>query len=242
MGRAAFLASLALLMSATAGVPAADLQKTDRTLRKEPPYKSRPSYCLLLFGPDAAVGVWVVLDGDDVYIDRNADGDLTNDGPPVSARLAQVGEFKPFEVTDKASGSRYRVQGLSVHQRAERDLPVLSVRVEVAGKYEQYSSATLAGDRDKAPLSHFGGPLRLVVGRGTPRALVAGPAPTDLFVLIGTIDEAAGCWVVVRSEAPVRDRRRGIPADLHPVAEVEYLPDRPGATSVRERYALAERC
>src|SRR5438067_566227 len=41
---------------------AADLAKIDRTIVKEPAYKSAPKYCLLVFGPEAATRVWLVLD------------------------------------------------------------------------------------------------------------------------------------------------------------------------------------
>src|SRR5262245_65117335 len=48
-----------------------DLAKIDRTLRKEPIYRSkRPQYCLLVFGTEAKTRVWVVLDGDVLYLDR----------------------------------------------------------------------------------------------------------------------------------------------------------------------------
>ena len=44
---------------------------------KEPTYKTSPRYCQLAFGPSAATHVWIVIDGDTVFIDTNGDGDLT---------------------------------------------------------------------------------------------------------------------------------------------------------------------
>ena len=35
----------------------ADLTKIDRTIAKEPAYKSKPKYCLLVFGPEAKTRV-----------------------------------------------------------------------------------------------------------------------------------------------------------------------------------------
>jgi hypothetical protein len=66
---------------------AADSTKIDRSIGREPVYKSTPKYCLLVFGAKAQDRVWLVLDGDTLYVDRNANGDLTDDGEPV--RLAK---------------------------------------------------------------------------------------------------------------------------------------------------------
>src|SRR6516225_7235618 len=69
-----------LLACALLAVPAsaADLAKIDRKLVKEPAYGSKPMYCLLVFGPEANTRAWLVLDGELLYIDRHADGDLTH--------------------------------------------------------------------------------------------------------------------------------------------------------------------
>ena len=75
----------ALLLLALWGLPAAaaDLSKVDRTIAREPAYRSRPKYCLLVFGPEARKRVWLVLDGDVLYVDRNGNGDLTEKGKRV---------------------------------------------------------------------------------------------------------------------------------------------------------------
>ena len=66
---------------------AVDLATIDRSLRKEPAYESKqPQYCLLVFGTEAKTRVWVVLDGDVLYLDRNGNGDLTDPGERIAAR------------------------------------------------------------------------------------------------------------------------------------------------------------
>jgi hypothetical protein len=67
---------------------AADLRKIDRTIKKEPVYKGEPKYCLLVFGPEAKTRIWLVLDGDVLYVDRNGDGDLTEKGERVDEKQA----------------------------------------------------------------------------------------------------------------------------------------------------------
>ena len=61
------------------------LSGVDRTLTKEPTYRSSPRYCLLVFGPEAKTRVWLVQDGDILYVDRNGNGDLTDPAKKVLA-------------------------------------------------------------------------------------------------------------------------------------------------------------
>ena len=52
-----------LLASGTAGTGrGADLTKIDRTINKEPAYRGKPKYCLLVFGTEAKFRVWLVRD------------------------------------------------------------------------------------------------------------------------------------------------------------------------------------
>src|SRR3989442_14684598 len=87
------LAWLALSPGAFAG----ELSRVDRTLSREPPYRSKPRYCLLVFGPEAKTRVWLVQDGDTLYVDRNGNGDLTEEGERVTA--------KKGDSTDAAEGA-----------------------------------------------------------------------------------------------------------------------------------------
>src|SRR5439155_8913144 len=86
---------------------AVDLAKIDRTILKEPAYKSKSvKYCLLVFGPEAKTRVWLVLDGDTLYVDRNGNGDLTEEGERVAAksdRFRREGDMT-FEVGDLRDG------------------------------------------------------------------------------------------------------------------------------------------
>src|SRR5437764_562133 len=69
---------------------AVELATVDRSVHKEPVYQSKkPRYCLLVFGPQAQTRVWMVLDGDTLYLDRNGDGDLTEPGERVVSQQAR---------------------------------------------------------------------------------------------------------------------------------------------------------
>src|ERR1700758_1437391 len=84
-----------------------DLLKIERKIVKEPVYRARPKYCLLVFGPEAKTRVWLVQDGDTLYVDRNGNGDLTEDGERVVAKKGDstniaegVFDFEAGEIRD----------------------------------------------------------------------------------------------------------------------------------------------
>jgi hypothetical protein len=79
------LAAMAWLVLMAPASAAVDLGRIDRSVGKEPTYTSKqPQYCLLVFGPEATVRVWAVLDGDLLYLDRNGNSNLTDPGDRVS--------------------------------------------------------------------------------------------------------------------------------------------------------------
>jgi hypothetical protein len=175
--------ALALLALASAPVAAVDLKKIDRTIAKEPAYKSNPKYCLLVFGPEAKMRVWLVLDGDTLYADRNGNGDLTEEGErflPTQEYLARRGRrvwrvgdvatlggkviYKELSVADLvASEDRFQGRGLGV-----------SVKVPLGSTWSFQSAGSLvhptegqtlrfAERPEDAPVIHFGGPLRIML-------------------------------------------------------------------------------
>jgi RNA polymerase sigma factor (sigma-70 family) len=72
-----------------------DLAQIDRTIAREPTYQSTPQYGLLVFGPQAATRVWLVVDGDTLYIDRKGNGDLTDPENRVVSSAFVRGVWNP---------------------------------------------------------------------------------------------------------------------------------------------------
>lgn len=81
--------SLALRAPAEeSGFVTVDYEKLDRRILKEPAYTAKPLYALTLLDPAGKVRVWMVVDKsvkdlpyyDVLYFDRNANGDLTEEG------------------------------------------------------------------------------------------------------------------------------------------------------------------
>ena len=112
---------LAAATGAAADLP--DLGKLDRTILKEPAYTSKqPRYGLLVFGARAEKRVWLVLDKtkpdaahyDVLYLDRNADGDLTGSDERLVAKTEEGSAlFTLPEFKDPATGAihaEFRVQ------------------------------------------------------------------------------------------------------------------------------------
>jgi len=100
-----------VLLATAAALPAADLAKVPRTIAKEPAYATKsPQYLLLVFGPDAGDRVWVVLDGDTLYVDRNGNGDLTDPGEAVARKKRAASDSdddgRGFEVGELTAGGR----------------------------------------------------------------------------------------------------------------------------------------
>jgi hypothetical protein len=81
-------ALIALLLSSGEMALAAEFAEIERNIDREPEYESStPKYCLLAFGMEAERIAWFVLDGDQIFIDRNCNRDLTDDGMPLQIRL-----------------------------------------------------------------------------------------------------------------------------------------------------------
>jgi hypothetical protein len=231
-----FLCLVALALGAVP-VGAADLSKIDRTIAKEPAYKNKPLYGLLVFGPEARARAWVVLDGDVLYVDQKGDGDLTAPG----VRFPNRGQgLKPFVVADQNGKDRYRVTSVGLIDLEKEAEWMLIVNVEIIGTYAQYCGVMLKGSVREAPIAHFDGPLKVGLSERNgvvTDKLLTGDKPGELTALIGTIDPAHGCWVVVRNSSA-----KDFPANLPPVAEVEFPPAVPGGQPVRRRYELKDRC
>src|SRR5438132_12056299 len=72
------IALLLAMLGLSVAPVSAEPPRIDRTIRNEAVYQTKtPKYGLLVFGPEAKDRVWLVLDGDTLYVDRTGNGDLT---------------------------------------------------------------------------------------------------------------------------------------------------------------------
>jgi hypothetical protein len=230
-----------VVLSWPALAPAADLSQMDRTIKKEPTYQATPKYCLLVFGPAATTKVWLVLDGDALYVDRNGTGDLTEPGERVTPTafrnvVISVPQNPPpmerdFDIGDivQADG-KSRHTNLKVNHQRRGEQHGFAVSTLVNGNYEQKATIPFADKPGQAPIVWFNGPLTMrYYGEAPP--LVRGQTMTRSFA-VGT--QGLGTFAVIRYDP--------IPANVFPVAEFEFPSQNPEVPPLRARVALDHRC
>jgi hypothetical protein len=231
-----------VLCSVVGGFAAADEPPAKGSpIAKEPAYKTKnPRYGRLVFGPEAKQSVWLVIDGEDLYADRNGNGDFTEDGKRVSRKPAfQGGGFEVGEL--RVGDAKTTYSNLIVYwdrqppDAAKKEF-VVEVLVDVNKQYCQYanfkSSATSPKD---APVLHFGGPLEVVL-LNTAAPLAAPGKERELNVVIGT-KSTTGHVTMIR-----HDRKLAPKADAHPTAEITF-PAKPGAAKPAPvKLPLDQRC
>jgi hypothetical protein len=103
---------------------AADLTRIERRIARQPTYHTKPRYCLVVFGPEATTRVWLVLDGDTLYVDRNGDGDLTEPGKKFTAEKKPYSRGSVFNVGDISVGAQ-RYRNLEVQTENLKDLAAI---------------------------------------------------------------------------------------------------------------------
>lgn len=261
------LLPILLLIALTTEAPAADLAKIERTLVKEPAYKSKPKYCLLVFGPEAKTRVWLVQDGDTLYVDRNGNGDLTEEGKKVSAEKQEDAEegvytFKAGEIRDGwLVHKQLNVGVMKLDDVAARDEQIKGfltknpkgqgylVMAEI--QMPDWKGTGLDGRvQQRAFLVDVNGVLQFAdKPKDAPIIHFGGPWQVTLFGEHKlTIDRqrdivlGVGTQGVGPGTTAYIDYDGIIPDKAYPTVEVTYPPKQPGQAPVRERYEVKQRC
>jgi hypothetical protein len=258
MRTAVFLSTLVALGLLAVPAAAVDLTKIDRSIRKEPVYQSQnPQYCLLVFGPEAKTRVWLAVDGNVLYIDRNGNGDLTEPGE----RIAATREFP--DLPDRSGVELLREFCLHCGVKDNRPTgePVLSCVPDSVGVIvEQYVPA----EREKAvPASFYRKyPFRVCVGtmlysEDSTLAFASRPSEAPILHFDGPrrlalhhytqpLRRGETSWLEVQLVTPGLDASTRTNSaegmgSIHPVAEIECPPRRAGAEPIRFRLELPGR-
>jgi hypothetical protein len=258
------LAAAVLLL--TPRVQAADLVKIERKIAKEPAYQTKtPKYCLLVFGLEAKTRVWLVQDGDTLYVDRSGNGDLTEDGKRIKVKQSND-SYRSFEVGDLTLDGLTHT-GLSVTQ--------IKASPETVGNDQEWERIKKSGPEPWA------WSVRITAERGADdqRAL-----PRKLGYVIN--GDGAGMLLFADrpQEAPIihlngpftltlQDRKQRliagdkamlqigvgpqgvgpgtfafvlypntIPNDAYPEAEITFPAKSPGQEPIKRKYTLKQRC
>jgi len=223
---------------------AGDLAKVDRTIKKEPTYQSKaPKYCLLVFGPQAKTRVWLVLDGDTLYIDRNGNGDLTEKGECIKKK-GTLGQFVGGEVVD-VDGKTKHTNVMVMHQ-TEDGLAFTFVTAMVAGKHmfmaglDSLGALQFADRPQDAPIIHFGGPLQMGLNAKFSASgkleLIRSGKGEELYAWVGTPGLGKGTFAALMHQVG------GVPGEVHPVAEIEFANKKANEPPIKAKVILKERC
>ena len=226
------LLSVITLIAAITPTPpcaGADLDQIQRRILKEPTYHAKPQYCLLVFGAEANTRVWLVRDGDTLYLDANSDAELT-----AQEQVATGEAFQPVDIRDVKNQTTHRLLELNHDQSGPGGADVIHVSVSARSEYRQFGHCYPSGSPQSAPILHFDGPrtFRLVE---TPRLFVG--QPDELQVAIGTPGLGPGTFVSLDVEA-----ESAIPADVAPLAVLSLPPETAGGPSRRIEFSLPHRC
>jgi hypothetical protein len=118
-----------------------DLGNIERRIAKEPAYKAeQPLYGLYVFGPDAKTRVWAIFDKsrpdaadyDVLYVDRNADGDLTPPEDRVVGKVEADGvSFDIGSFTDPLTKQKHTDMSITRHGG---ESPRVMLRMNWCGK------------------------------------------------------------------------------------------------------------
>jgi hypothetical protein len=194
---------------------------------------------LLALGPKAETLVWVVLDGDVFYIDRNGNGDLTEPTARVSIEgktreIADGGQaFFTTPLFEEEVAERRGRRRLDISFEHSADYRQAACTVVVReGKLPRICQAVLADRPQQAEVLHVDGPLSLRIAEPEGPPLVRGKKPTDLCVSVGTFGPKAAALV----------QNKAVPADVHPLAEIEFPSKQPGGQAIHVKVVLDRRC
>ena len=262
--RALTLLAPVLLLPASAR--AADLARVELKIAREPAYQTKaPKYCLLVFGLDAKTRVWLVQDGDTLYVDRNGNGDLTEDGKGVKIKQ-QNDNYRSFEAGDITIDGLTHT-GLSVMQ--------MKASPESLGNDQEWERIKKSGSE---PWTWW---VRITAER-------AADDKRDLPKKLGYVINGDGAGMLLFAEKPqdapiihlngpftlaLQDRKQRlivgekmmlqigvgpqgvgpgtfafvlypntIPTDAYPEAEITFPAISPGQEAIKRKYTLKERC
>jgi hypothetical protein len=208
---------------------AVDLTKIDRGIAKEPTYQSKaPKYCLLVFGPEAKTRVWLVLDDKVLYVDRNANGDLTEAGKavPFSGSWTKLGDITEPDGKTKHTDLRMKREGDGIRLM----LLVGEKRRHYVG-WDESDPLSFADRREDAPVVHLDGPLTMRL-YDVPPTFARG-ATCEINASVGTPGLGKGSFAAIQC-CNILDCK------VAPVAEITFPNRKVGKEPILTRTSLSD--
>ena len=148
-----------------------DLSKVDRSIRREPVWTSgEPQYCLFVVSAERRV--WFVVDGDDLYMDINGNGDLTDPGEKLprlklsSEERIESSNYSRWRIPDiKGIEGEPFITNIHIYPNRNRGAAFGSkfVYFVLPDRRRAFTRPTFADTPADAPILHPTGPHRLGV-------------------------------------------------------------------------------
>ncbi len=242
----ALLTGLVALLPAQSPVAKAeprpiDFGAVDRSIAKTPKLTANARYGLFLFGADGEKRVFAILDTttpeasaryDLLYLDRNANGDLTEDGETIRVS-GKDGVFKVGDFTDPGTGAVHKDFTITWTEDSVRFRMQWRGQKVTFGGYgpTRETYAKFAPTAAKAPVFVPGWDRPLEFEHWMSGTLKRGES-TDFKVFVGNRGDRAGAFSAVDDKF--------LPTGIAPEATLIWR-DAAGKEQ-RTKYTLPERC
>ena len=215
------------------------LSHFDRTIIKEPRYQTTPKYSLIALGNSGDAKVWMVEDGKRLFVDKNANGDMTDDGPPIEpTKVRDLGakrwdfEYLPGDIrpTKGPRHTHFVLRRWNYNEKADSYGLSLSVDGEMP-MYAGWFGTFWSTNREGAPVMHFGGPF-------TPKLL-----RRKDFAIGEKQERLSLCFLNPGSGVGAESRLSidALPRFVVPELTIEW-PTARGSAPLRTSHLLIERC
>jgi hypothetical protein len=220
-----------------------DVSVASRTLSREPDYKGKPRYAAIVLGEDSNRRIWLAEDGKELYVDRNANGDLTDDGPSLTLSKVRTlyltvsplpdfdGDYGPLDLAP-IDGRSHR--GLIIHRsrRHARDQTSLSVTIDGWLTMHSKANSFWGNSPGTARVIHVSDKLSPRLLRITKYEIGVKPE----FLAIGfttprVLPDAPAIWMGTE----------GLPKEFPIVVRIRW-PTESNAEPVETSHRLTERC
>jgi hypothetical protein len=180
----------------------------------------------MVLGQTAGTRMWLVLDNDDLYVDRHANGDLTTAEGRVVAD--KEGVFRIGKINELGTGISHDAE----LRRIKKGKDVLFVLWIKVNGHKESAGVVFANKPADAPILHFNGPLTLGLATEFRRA-----KEIELQAFVGIRG-----WDHGKTDVLTSLPFEVVPAGAHPIAEVDFPPSVAGGQPIQVRVALKHRC
>jgi hypothetical protein len=207
---------------------------------KEPIYGRAPRYGLISVDGGKSM-VWFVIDGTKLYLDRNGNGDLTDDGPPIESKKLDYLKkphvyFEWPSLSPKGTSANLTEGSLLAYVNGD-EYRIGDFRHKIDGMFWFYRNrgVTLAAKASEAPILNLGAPLGLLFDfiNGTDGTLSKNKA-NEFFVQIGSQGSEAGSFLCRSYE--------DMPKDAYIEADFQLVDQRNESTTLHQIVQLRTRC